>query len=75
MKKYEDLSAEYLMGLRDACYPYTGDDILDAYRAGFLKAREMALELPIVTARSSDFLFDVQFVSVNQLKNLGEKEV
>lgn len=67
MKEYEDLSAEYLLGLRDACYPYTGDDILYAYQAGFLKAREM-----ILTHLKDSQCYEWD---ESEIKEIGEKQV
>lgn len=69
MKEYEDLSAEYGLG-SNARYPYTGDDILNAYQAGFLKAREMSRDL----IDHHDIIGD-KLCMVQCLSKLGEKEV
>lgn len=43
MKEYKKLAAKYA----DSTFrePYTAEDLYDAYIVGFLKAREMALEI------------------------------
>lgn len=67
MKLYEKLAFEY--GINVCQRIWHGDDLSNAYRAGFLKAREMAADL------ADKLRKEEWFETGPELRQLGESEV